>query len=371
MSEAARSAWEASAQQAWADPTRLHHAGRRAGLVLDAARASLAHSLTETCSTTIEPEHVWFAGSVRLAVSAAIRGAIDGAHRLVDRPILASAVETAAVLDTLEDRARHDPRIPPPRLIGVDALGRVALGELTEALEAGAAGVCLQIANQEVGTRQPVSAVAELTDARAIPLICDATGMAGRATIPSGWTHLIVDARDWAGPPGVAALVVRPDLPWTPPPGTARGWLAGPADIPGAAAAAMSLEQVVPAMPGESALARALIARIRTQVALLPDVEVLGDAQDRLPHVVTFSVLYVAGEALVHELDRRGFAVASGSACVSEEARPSHVLSAMGAYTSGNVRISLPLGIRPDTVDGFLQALPEAIRTVRPETAPP
>ena len=362
----ARSAWTAAVQQAWADPTRLHHAGRRAGLVLEAARRSLAQGLAETCSVPIEAEQVWFAGSVRVALAAAISGAI-GAD---PRPIVASAVETAAVLDTVEGRSRLDEHTSPPRIIGVDALGRVDLDEFIAAMEAGASGACLQIANAEVGTRQPISAVGAAADRRRLPLICDATGIAGRAMIPDGWTHLVVDARDWAGPPGVAALIVRPDRPWSPPAGSARGWLAGPADTAGAAAAAMALERVAPALPGEAAIAHSLISRIRTRVAQLPDVQVLGDPVDRIPHVVTFSVLYVAGEQLVHELDRRGFAVASGSACVSEEARPSHVLAAMGAYTSGSVRVSLPIGVRPNTVDEFLQVLPEAISAVRPESAP-
>ena len=68
----------------------------------------------------------------------------------------------------------------------------------------------------------------------------------------------------------------------------------------------------------------------------------------RLPHVLTFSCLYVDGEALVTELDRRGFAVASGSACTASTLEPSHVLAAMGALTHGNVRVSLAR----DTTDG-------------------
>ena len=70
---------------------------------------------------------------------------------------------------------------------------------------------------------------------------------------------------------------------------------------------------------------------------------VVGDPVDRLPHVVTFSCLFVDGEALVHELDRRGFAVASGSACTASTLEPSHVLAAMGVLTHGNVRVTLPL----------------------------
>jgi cysteine sulfinate desulfinase/cysteine desulfurase-like protein len=71
------------------------------------------------------------------------------------------------------------------------------------------------------------------------------------------------------------------------------------------------------------------------------------------------------GEAVVTELDRRGIAVASGSACVSDTERPSHVLAAMGALTGGNVRVSLPFGCTEDTVDHFIREIPEVINSVR------
>jgi cysteine desulfurase len=99
---------------------------------------------------------------------------------------------------------------------------------------------------------------------------------------------------------------------------------------------------------------------------------VVGDPDDRLPHVLTFSCLFVDGEALVHELDRRGFAVASGSACTASTLEPSHVLAAMGVLTHGNVRVTLPLAAavggdvaRSAGVDAFCTALPDAVAAVR------
>jgi cysteine desulfurase len=99
--------------------------------------------------------------------------------------------------------------------------------------------------------------------------------------------------------------------------------------------------------------------------AALPDTEVVGDPEDRLPHLVTFSCLYLGGEALVTELDRRGFAVASGSACTASTLEPSHVLAAMGALTHGNVRVSVGRETTEDDVDRFLQVLPDAVQRLR------
>ena len=93
----------------------------------------------------------------------------------------------------------------------------------------------------------------------------------------------------------------------------------------------------------------------------------LGDPIARLPHIVTFSCLYVDGEALLTALDRLGFAVSSGSSCTSVTLEPSHVLVAMGALTSGNVRVSLHRETTEAEVDEFLAVLPGVVADVRAE----
>jgi cysteine desulfurase len=99
----------------------------------------------------------------------------------------------------------------------------------------------------------------------------------------------------------------------------------------------------------------------------VPDVEMVGDPVDRLPHLVTFSCLYVDGEALLHALDRHGFAVSSGSSCTAATLRPSHVLEAMGVLSHGNVRVSLHRGTTAEDVDRFLAVLPGLVRDIRAE----
>jgi cysteine desulfurase len=104
---------------------------------------------------------------------------------------------------------------------------------------------------------------------------------------------------------------------------------------------------------------------------LVPDVEVVGDPARRLPHLVTFSCLYADGETLLHELDRAGFSVSSGSSCTSSTLTPSHVLKAMGVLSEGNVRVSLPLGTEAGDVDRFLDVLPGAVAAVREKLGAP
>jgi cysteine desulfurase len=86
-----------------------------------------------------------------------------------------------------------------------------------------------------------------------------------------------------------------------------------------------------------------------------------------LPHLVTFSCLYVDGEQLVRALDAEGFEVTSGSSCTSSTLEPSHVLVAMGALTHGNVRVSLSRATTEGDVERFLVALPRVVARLRTE----
>ena len=147
-------------------------------------------------------------------------------------------------------------------------------------------------------------------------------------------------------------------------------WMAGPGRVRmvgGRAARRAAMTAVTPGAVVPSKARR--VEQVRAAAAGVPDVEVLGDPDDRLPHVVTFSVLLADGEALVDELARRGLAVASGSACTSSALRPSHVLAAMGVLTHGNVRIVLPLASvspgRADDVGRLCAELGDAVTAVR------
>jgi cysteine desulfurase len=160
----------------------------------------------------------------------------------------------------------------------------------------------------------------------------------------------------------VGVLVVRKGTRWEPPEQP------GPVDLPAVVAAAASLRAVLAGAAQESMRVSALVDRVRrTVAATVPDVEVVGDPDDRLPHVVTFSCLYLDGETLLHALDRLGYAVSSGSACTSDTLRPSHVLAAMGVLTHGNVRLSLHPGVTEEDVDGFLAVLPGTVAALRRE----
>jgi cysteine desulfurase len=352
----AREALVAALADGWADPDRLYGAGRRARLLLDAARDSVADSLGA------RPDEVSFAANGTQAMHAAVLGVLAGNRRLPG--FVHSAVEHSAILHAAQAHAAAGGTSVE---VGVDELARVDVEQFVRAASGeGVGAAALQAANHEVGTLQPVHEVAEQL---AVPLVVDATQTVGHAEIPAGWSVLAADARMWGGP-DVGVLVVRAGTRWRspfPPDEREGGRIAGVPNVPAIVAAAASLRSVRASQRADAVRLAALVDRIRVRVAQIPDVQVVGDPIARLPHIVTFSCLYVDGEALLTGLDRRGYAVSSGSSCTSSTLEPSHVLVAMGALTSGNIRLSLPAATSDADVDGFLAVLPQVVAEVRAE----
>jgi cysteine desulfurase len=294
-----------------------------------------------------------------------VLGGLAGRQRS-GQVLVHSAIEHSAVLRIA---GRHKAVSVP-----VDRLGRLDLDSWSAAVKGpGVALAALISASHEVGTVQPVAAAADACAGAGVPLYVDAAQSVGRVPVPPGWSILSASAHKWGGPPGVGVLAVRKGVRWEPaeqsgpPPSFQSGSQASP-DLPAIVAAAAALRAAAADADAEAARLSALVDRVRATVpATVADVEVVGDPVDRLPHLVTFSVLYVDGEALLHALDRRGFAVSSGSSCTSDTLRPSHVLEAMGVLSHGNVRISLHRDTTSDQVDEFLALLPGVVAALRAE----
>ncbi|MGW1543585.1 aminotransferase class V-fold PLP-dependent enzyme [Streptomyces sp. NPDC002309] len=361
----ARQALLASLDEGWADPARLYREGRRARMLLDAAREAAAEAVG------CRPDELVFTPSGTRAVHAGIAGALAGRRR-AGRHLIVSAVEHSSVLHAAE---LHEKDGGTATQVAVGREGAVRAREYAEALRPDTALACLQSANHEVGTVQPVEEVASACRAAGVPLLVDAAQSLAWGPVAGGWSLLTASAHKWGGPSGVGLLAVRKGVRFAPQgPADEResGRAAGFENIPAVVAAAASLRAVRAEAAQEAARLRELTERIRARVPeLLGDVEVVGDPERRLPGIVTFSCLYVDGETLLHELDRAGFSVSSGSSCTSSTLTPSHVLKAMGVLSEGNVRVSLPLGAAEEDVDRFLTVLPGAVAAVREKLGEP
>ncbi|TDO43279.1 cysteine desulfurase [Kribbella sp. VKM Ac-2527] len=342
----------------WADPARLHHEGRTARLLLDNARAVLAEAVG------VRPDELYLTTSGTAAIHTGL-AALTAARRRIGTTVVHSAVEHSAVLHAAAAAGTTTE-------VGVDSSGRVDLDAFATAVQAdGVALATLQSANHEVGTRQPIARASEICATAGVPLLVDAAASVGHEDVPAGWSALTASAHKWGGPAGVGLLAVRKGTrlasAW-PVDEREDGLSPGYPNLPAALAAAAALQARLREAAELDKQHRAWIAELRQRLAAdIEDVEVVGDPDDRLPHILTFSCLYVDGEALVTALDAEGFSVSSGSACTASTLRPSHVLAAMGVLTHGNVRVSLARTSTYDEVDRFATVLPGLVRRIRAE----
>ncbi|WP_217544690.1 cysteine desulfurase/sulfurtransferase TusA family protein [Streptomyces sp. GbtcB6] len=361
----ARQALLASLDDGWADPSRLYREGRKARMLLDAAREAAAEAVG------CRPDELTFTPSGTKAVHTGVAGALAGRRR-VGRHLIVSAVEHSSVLHSAEVFEAEGGQVT---RVAVERTGAVEVESYASALRPDTALACLQSANHEVGTVQPVAAVAEVCRAAGVPLLVDAAQSLGWGRVEGDWSLLTASAHKWGGPSGVGLLVVRKGVRFAAQGAVDEresGRAPGFENLPAIVAAAASLRAVRAEAEQEAVRLRELTARIRARVPeSVPDVEVVGEAELRLPGIVTFSCLYVDGETLLHELDREGFSVSSGSSCTSSTLTPSHVLKAMGVLSEGNVRVSLPTGATEADVDRFLEVLPGVVATVREKLGAP
>ncbi len=359
---AARNALLAAYDAGWADPARLHREGRQARLLYEAARETVAGALG------VRPPEISFTGSGTAAAHLAILGGLAGRRR-VGVHLITSQVEHSCVLHAA---GAHEAAGGLVTRLAVDGAGRVPLVAFPPAPQT--ALVSIQSANQEIGTIQPVALLAQRCRAAGVPLHVDAAQSVGQLPVDAnewGVDLLTASAHKFGGPSGVGLLLVREGTRWVRPgPDDDRGdtRVAGPLNVPGAVATAAALVARISELAAEAARLHQLTARIRRQVAeQIPDAQLHGDPDPagRLPHLVSMSFLYADGEALLDRLDRNGISAASGSACTASSLSPSHVLSAVGALTHGNLRISLGRDTTDAEVDRLLAVLPAAVAKLR------
>src|SRR6266566_9944886 len=357
ISPAARDALFAALDDGWADPVRLHREGRRASLLLDQARERIAGLLR------CRADEVAFTSSGTQAVQLAMLGAVRARQSASRGPghIVAGAVEHSSVLNAAAELERSGSQLT---IAGVAADGRVDVAGFTDAVRRDRTVLaCLQSANHEVGTVQPVAEIAAECKAARVPLFVDAAASVGRIPLPAEWSMLAASGHKWGGPPGVGVMAIRKSVRWRSPmpAGSREGHrVPGFPNLPAIISAAVALEEFEAGRDEADIALRRLTSLIRDRIqAVVPDCVLHGDRAHALPHIVTFSCLYTDGEALVIELDKAGFSVSSGSACATDTQQPSHVLAAMGAITHGNVRVSLPRGATEESVTEFLALLPQ------------
>ena len=351
----------------------LHTAGRTARRRVEEARESVAASLG------IAPSEVIFTGGGTEADNLAVKG-LWWARRGQDpqrRRVLATRIEHHAVLDPVQWLGDHEGA--DVVWLDVDADGRVDLAqlrrELAEAPEQ-VALVTVMWANNEVGTVQPIEAVAAACAQAGVPLHVDAVQAVGSIPVDASLpTTMAISAHKLGGPMGVGALVARRGVdlhPLTHGGGQERQVRSGTIDVPGVVGFAAALAHVVDDLPERAER----VGRLRDELvagvlALAPDTRVngpRGGPDVRLPGNAHLTFPGCEGDALLMLLDAAGVDVSTGSACTAGVPEPSHVLLAMGVdpvLARSSLRLSLGHSSTRAEVDALLAALPGVLERAR------
>jgi len=356
------------------NPSSLHNAGRRARRVVEESREQIAAALGA------RPSEVIFTSGGTEADNLAVKGLFWAmrAARPRRRRVLVSSVEHHAVIDSAQWLAEHGEA--EVCWLDVDARGRVQPEVLRAAIERDPGDVALvsiMLANNEVGTVQPVAELAAICHEHGLVFHTDAVQAVGQLPVDFGSTGadaLTITGHKIGGPVGAGALLLgrgAEPVPVLHGGGQERdvrsGTLATPAIAAFATAVQLAVESRAEYAKHVAGLREDLIRQV---LAAVPDAILNGDdpGPGRLPGNAHFSFPGCEGDALLMLLDAKGIACSTGSACTAGVAQPSHVLVAMGADVArarGSLRFSLGHTSTQADVDAVGAVIGEAVERAR------
>jgi cysteine desulfurase len=386
LDHAATTPLRAEARDAWLEAaavtgnaSSIHRPGQDARRVLEEARERLA------AAVDCDPIEVLFTSGGTESVNTALKGLwwARSAGEASPRAVVLPDGEHHATMDAVEWLRTHEGA--PVRSVALDGVGRIHPEAFADALPGAAVATAL-VANNEIGTVNDAAALSRLSAEAGVPLHLDAIAAFGHVPVSfrdwrkaahgqTGLVAMSLSAHKIGAPVGTGALVAARASTLTPllqGGGQQRALRPGTQDVAGAAAFAVAAELAVSELAAEAArlveLREALAAGIRRAV---PDAEVLGDPDERLPGNVHMLFPGARGETLLFLLDQAGIAVSTGSACQAGVAEPSHVVLALGRgddEARSVLRLTLGRGSSRSDVDAVAAAIGGVVERARAAT---
>jgi cysteine desulfurase len=357
-------------QRALADnfgnPSSVHHFGQRAKAVLDEARSAVADLIGAEAA-----EVVLTSGGTE-ADNLALRGAAEALEPSGRRRLITTSIEHEAVLNTVKALSRRGWSVT---LLPVDASGVVSPAALEEAIDDQTGLVSVMHANNEIGTIQPIEALASIAHGRGALFHTDAVQTAGKIPVNVGALGvdlLSLSAHKFNGPKGAGALWIKRGtrLVATMTGGKhERNRRGGTENVPGHSGMGVAARLAQKKATTEGSRIAALRDRLERGILdRIPGTVLNGAPTPRVPNTANISFDGVEAESLLIALDLEGFAVSTGSACSSGTLEPSHVLRAMGLpshRTQNSIRFSLGAGNTEEQVDALVAKLPSVVEKLR------
>ena len=339
----------------YGNPSSLHRYGRASRDAVEQARAQVARLVNAQPG-----EILWTSGGTE-ANNLAIKGVAE--HATPTR-ILYGVTEHPAVMETAEALRHRGWGIEP---IAVDSEGLIDWPAFERQLARGPLRLAaLMRANNEPGVIQDVARAAALVHRAGAWLHVDAVQAAGKMPVDFaalGADLMSLSSHKIHGPKGIGALVVKSHVELTPllhGGAQERGLRGGTENLTSIVGFGVAAELALEELEQRMAQARALRERLEAGLKSISGLRIFGEHAERLPNTVQFALAGYDGEALLMQLDRKGFAVSSGSACASGLGEPSHVLIGMGLdrdTAKGAIRVSLGKDNTEAEIDRFLGAL--------------
>ena len=344
--------------ESYGNANSIHSAGQRARAAVDAARQSVADLLGAKSS-----EIVFTCGGTE-ADNLAIFGIVNPC----DQPrkhVVTTAIEHHAVLNTAQALEKQGVDVT---YVPVSREGIVDPEDIREAMRPETVLVSVMLANNEIGTIQPIEEIGRIAAEEDVYFHCDAVQAAGKMAIDVrilGVDLLSISGHKLYAPKGVGALFVRS--------GTELGPLffgghherdrrPGTENVPGIVGLGKAAELAMENLGADAARLAALRDRFESALLALSGVRVNGSARERVPNTSNLLFEAAGGESLVIALDLQGVMCSSGAACSSGAVEPSHVLTAIG-LTPDQARSSLRFSLGRPTTE---QEVDEAIRIIPP-----
>lgn len=345
------------------NPSSAHRFGREARRAVEAAREQVATLLGA------KPGEIVLTGSGSEANNTVLlaTGRLTGFHgHVVTTGLEHPSVRAAAAL--LEAAGMAVTEIPP------DASGVVQSEAVEAAFRQDTQLVCLMLANNELGTLQPVAQVAAMCRERGVAVLTDAVQAVGKIPVrvdELGVDFLTVGGHKFHGPLGAAALWVRAGLridPLIVGGGQEGGRRAGTENVPAIVGLGKASELAAAELGERRNRLIEMRARFERGLKTIPDALVHATAALRLPHTTHVAFPGLSGHELVKRLDAAGYAVSTGAACHAGEPQASRTLLAMGLSESealASIRVSFGILNDVEEVGAFVEVLAREVAALR------
>lgn len=345
------------------NPSSVHRYGRMSRQAIDDARAQVA------ALVNVEPSQVIFTSGGTEANNLAIFGS---SKKWQNTGLAIAATEHPSVIEPAEMQTKKSGLL---NIIAVTKQGIITENAFSKALDETTKLVSVMLANNETGVIQNLKPLIEQTKSRGIWFHCDASQAAGKIEVDFKQLDIqlmTLSSHKLYGPRGIGALIIDKSIEIDPiivGGGQEKNLRSGTENIAAIVGFGKAAELAKTELQTRADLFSKMQFQLEKGLHKIPSVRIFSENEKRLPNTTLFAIEGIEGETLLMQLDRKGFAVSSGSACHSSKIEASHVLQAMGVSDrigSGAIRVSLGIENTLTDIDKFLLAVNEILEALRP-----